>query len=121
MKAFTKGRACTMENRKQNRFRTPYTAKCEGLAHHNRFYSVVHDLSHGGMKLVAESAVELDEDVNVDINFIDKKVSGKGKVKWCSKSDTSNGDRYSIGVEFTDMDETSKAMLENFINMLNTA
>jgi len=106
------------ENRKRPRFRIANTVRCEDLIDNRPFYTVIRDISSGGIKLTSEDFIGIDRQVRVKINLVDASVEGLGKVVWCNQQPYSN--RFQIGIEFTDINSTGQKVLENFIGTIES-
>lgn len=105
-----------MDNRSKTRFRISPTVMCEDLNEKKPFHTVIRDMSHGGIKLTTEDFIETGHDIQFDINLVEKRVRGVGKVRWCDKLEH-NG-RYNVGIEFSEIDDGDKDSLEDFINKI---
>lgn len=102
-----------MENRTKTRFRLPHTVICEDLEEHKPFYTVVKDLSQGGVNLVCDESMQIDHTVKLDINLVQNRIQGQGQVRWCTKNEDRG--RYNVGIQFTELDNESKDSLSSFI------
>jgi len=103
-----------MESRGSSRFWAPHTVRCEDKKSNNPFYTVIKDVSEGGIRMVAETQLAIDTELDIDINLINDRVRGTGKVKWCSEK-AENG-RFCVGVQFADLNEEQLAKLHSFLH-----
>ena len=76
-------------------------------------FSVLNDLSIGGLKLVTEDLLAVNDTVDFKIMIGDDVIDGKGKVVWNEYSPFVENRR--AGVEFIEMKSQSKAVLSHFL------
>jgi len=105
------------ERRKYERINISFPVECFDVENKNFFYTVTKDLSLGGTKIVNDKFLPKDNFLKVNLNLIDKILTLNAKVVWCNKLKFS--DKYFVGLNFTDIEETSKQSLLNFISAIN--
>lgn len=80
----------------------------------------VKNLSLGGMRIESEYALEIESTLPLDLVFgEDKSFQFSGRVVSCSQVKDEETGRYEVGIEFLDMSEKDKELLNEFINSLN--
>jgi c-di-GMP-binding flagellar brake protein YcgR len=84
------------------------------------FYTVSKDLSAGGVKILTNEFIPKGNLLKVNINLIDDIVDLRAKVAWCNKDGRYN-ERYSTGLEFTEINALSKKTLTKFLNKIYNA
>jgi c-di-GMP-binding flagellar brake protein YcgR len=114
METLTNQQRGSMESRGSSRFWAPHTVRCEDKKAHNPFYTVIKDVSEGGFRMVAESPIAIDTELDIDINLISERFRSSGRVRWCSEK-ADNG-RFSVGVQFSDLSEEQLAKLHSFLH-----
>ena len=107
------------EKRKYPRVGISFPIEYDLLPRRNYFYTVTKDLSEGGAKILTDKFIPKGNDVKVNINLINKMVNLKAKVIWCNKERI--GERYSVGLRFTEVNKNSKSSLVDLINYINPA
>ena len=104
------------ERRKAKRINVSFPVECKNLLARNYFYTVSKDLSLGGVKILTNEFVPVNNLIKLNINLIDKVINLKAKVSWCNSEKIS--DRYSTGLEFVEVEELDKWELSNFLNTI---
>lgn len=99
------------ERRKNTRAHVSFPVECSLLTGKGYFYTVSKDLSLGGARIISNEFLLKDNQLRLNINFIDKVMDVKAKVVWCNKERTV--DRYSAGLEFVDVPEESRKYLNS--------
>ncbi len=99
------------ERRKNTRAYVSFPLECNVLPGKGYFYTVSKDLSVGGARILCNEFLVKDNQLLLNINFIDKVMDIRAKVVWCNKERTS--DRYYAGVEFLELSEDSKKYLNS--------
>jgi len=102
------------EHRKFPRIGVSFPVECKNLHSQDFFYTVSKDLSLGGVRILSDNFLAKNCDMKVDINLIDRILSLKAKVAWCSAERRS--ERYAAGLIFTDVTESAKRGLFRFLN-----
>lgn len=102
------------EKRKFPRIGVSFPVECKNLKSQDFFYTVSKDLSLGGVKILSDSFLAKDNSMKIDINLIDRILSLKAKVAWCSAE--SRSERYAAGLTFTDITDSAKRGLFRFLN-----
>lgn len=105
------------EKRKHQRVNISFPVECKELTQKGYFCTVSRDLSLGGARIIADDFFSKDDALKVNINLIDKIVTLKAKVIWCKKERTAN--RYSIGLEFLEMNDSGKRSLSHFLGKVH--
>jgi c-di-GMP-binding flagellar brake protein YcgR len=104
------------EKRKHPRIGISFPVECKVLPSKDYFYTVSKDLSTGGAKILSSDFLVKDDSLKLNINLIDKVLSVKAKVSWCTKEDSSQ--RYSTGLEFVELTEPDRDELVKFLTKL---
>jgi c-di-GMP-binding flagellar brake protein YcgR len=107
------------ERRKFPRIGVSFPIECKGLLSKNYFYTVSRDLSLVGIKILTNSFIAKDNFVRLNVNLIDRILDLKAKVIWCNKERAS--ERYSAGLEFVEIDKSSRDELSRFINNVDNS
>ncbi len=105
-----------IEKRKHPRIRISFPVECKVLPSKDYFYTVSKDLSTGGAKILSSDFLVKDDSLKLNINLIDKVLSVKAKVSWCTKEDSSR--RYETGLEFVELTEPDRDELVKFLTKL---
>ncbi len=106
------------EKRKYPRIKIRFPIYCHRVESCSSFYSVFEDISKGGLQLIAEELLAINESVKFKIKFLGEIISGQGKVVWCRSS--SNSSKQIAGVKFTRMESRSRQYLSDFLFNLAT-
>jgi len=101
------------EKRKYQRISVPFPIECKTLPKRGYFNTVCKDLSLGGAKIVSNEFIPANGLLKVDINLIGAS-NLKAKVAWCSQDKGS--ERFSAGLEFIEMNESTRENLSNFLS-----
>lgn len=104
------------EKRKFPRVAVSFPVECKTLPARNYFYTVSKDLSLGGTKILSNDFLARNHHLKVNINLIDKVLTLQAKVIWCNKERVS--ERYSTGLEFTEIPKMAKNDLFGFLNKI---
>ncbi len=111
------------EKRKMNdkridpRIDTAFIVKCMDLKEKKKsFYTVIKDLSTGGIKILCEDCLPLGKNFKININMIQENAEACAEVVWYYKVPTS--ERYCVGLKFFDVNDTNKRKLGNLINTI---
>jgi len=107
------------ERRKYPRIDVSFPVECKALPGQGYFYTVSKDLSEVGAKILTNTFMAKDNLVKLHLNLISKMLDLKAKVVWCNKERVS--ERYTAGLEFTEMDSTGRNELSNFISKINNS
>jgi c-di-GMP-binding flagellar brake protein YcgR len=99
------------ERRQNARAYVSFPVECNVLPGKGYFYTVSKDLSLGGARILSNEFLTKDNQLLLNINFIDNVMDVKAKVIWCNKERTS--DRYYAGVKFIEVPEESKKYLNS--------
>jgi len=102
------------EKRKHRRVRISFPVRCETLQSRKPFYTVFKDISKGGLKIITEEFIGVNNLIKFEINLIDTLIRGKGRIAWCNSQPYS--ERYWAGIEFTDIDALAEKKLSNFLS-----
>lgn len=103
-----------INKRQYPRVGVSFPVECKALPSQSYFYTVCKDLSLGGVKIINNDFISTDDYLKININLIDKVINLKAKVAWCSKERVS--ERYSTGLTFVEMNQTTQKDLSNFLN-----
>jgi Tfp pilus assembly protein PilZ len=77
--------------------------------HHRR--SAV-DVSLGGMRVYSDEELRVGESVELELLLVDDATARCwARVAWIEKLERSDGARYDIGLEFTDMEDADRRLL----------
>jgi len=101
------------DKRKFSRVNISFPIRCEGVKFRKNFYTVFKDISKGGVKVISNEFLKLNKQLKFEINLIDKFIQGKGRVAWCNSQPYS--DRYTAGIEFTEISRKSEKELSGFL------
>ncbi|MFA6282217.1 MAG: PilZ domain-containing protein [Candidatus Omnitrophota bacterium] len=99
------------ERRKNSRACVSFPIECSLIPGKGYFYTVSKDLSLGGARIISNEFLLKNNQLKVNINFIDKVMDIRAKVVWCNKE--RSVDRYSAGLEFVDVPEESQKYLNS--------
>ena len=97
------------ERRKNTRAYVSFPVECNVLPGKGYFYTVSKDLSTGGARIVSNEFLQKENQLMLNINFIDKVMDVKAKVVWCNKERTV--ERYCAGLKFIEVPEENKKYL----------
>ena len=106
------------EKRKNPRIDVSFPLECKNLPSRNYFYTVSKDLSLSGTRILINEFIPKDNLLKIHINLIDKVLDLKAKVVWCNKERVS--ERYSIGVEFVEINDADKDELYCFLSKIKS-
>ena len=101
------------DKRKFPRVNISFPIRCEGIKSRKDFYTVFKDISKGGVKLISNQFLALNKQLKFEINLIDKFIQGKGRVAWCNALPYS--ERYTAGIEFTEINSRNEKELSDFL------
>ncbi|MFA5270923.1 MAG: PilZ domain-containing protein [Candidatus Omnitrophota bacterium] len=101
------------ERRKNTRTYVSFPVECSFLPSKGYFYTVSKDLSLSGTRIISNDFLPKNNQLMLNINFIDKVVDLKAKVVWCNKERTV--DRYFAGLEFIEVPAEGKKYLNSII------
>lgn len=103
------------EKRIDQRIDTALFVKCLPLPEEkNCFYTVIKDMSSGGIQILCENCPPLGKNMKIDIDLINDKAQACAQVVWHSKMEPA--ERYCVGLKFLDVCENSKRKLGEVIN-----
>ncbi|MDY6933753.1 MAG: PilZ domain-containing protein [Spirochaetota bacterium] len=110
-----------MEDRRiEPRIDTAFIVKCKVLPKRDKtFFTVINNLSTGGIKIFCDKSLPLGKNVDVNINLLQETAEAKAQVVWCSKKKNYSG-RYLVGLKFLEVNETNMHKLGNFINVIQS-
>lgn len=108
-----------IEKRKNPRISISFPVECNYLPFKTYFYTVCRNLSKGGTSIFSDNFLPQGKSLKLNINLIDRIITAKAKIAWCMKNRAS--ERYSAGLEFTEINSESKRELENFLNRITPA
>lgn len=104
------------EKRKYPRINVSFPVECSVLPQRKYFYTVSRDLSLGGVKILSNIFLPKNDSFKLTINLIDKTLDVKAKVAWCNSERMI--DRYSAGLEFIEINQTSHRGLSSFLDKI---
>ena len=105
------------DKRIEPRIDTALFVKCMLLPEEkNCFYTVIKDLSTGGIQILCEDFLPPGKNLKMDINLIQEKAEACAEVVWYYKVPTS--ERYCIGLKFLEVCEKSRRKLGEVINTI---
>tara|TARA_B100000315_G_C14475077_1_gene540232 strand:+ start:364 stop:693 length:330 start_codon:yes stop_codon:yes gene_type:complete len=104
------------EKRKHPRTNISFPVECSVLPQRKYFYTVSRDLSLGGVKILSNIFLPKNDSFKLTINLIDKTLDVKAKVAWCNSERMM--DRYSAGLEFVEINQTSQKGLSGFLDKI---
>ncbi len=105
------------EKRTDPRIDTAFIVKCMELSEKkNSFYTVIKDLSSGGIKILCEEILPLGMNFKIDINLIQEKAEACAEVVWYYKIPAS--ERYCVGLKFRDVNEHNRRKLGDLIDTI---
>ena len=107
------------EKRETQRIDTAFFVKCIPLPEEKEnkcFYTVIKDLSSGGIQILTEDSLPLGKNLKIDINLIHENAHAFAEVVWQYKIPA--GERYCVGLKFLDICENSKRKLGEVINTI---
>ncbi|MFH1875432.1 MAG: PilZ domain-containing protein [Candidatus Omnitrophota bacterium] len=107
------------ERRSDFRAGVSFPVECSKLPARSYFYTVSRDLSATGVRIVSNDFLACGETFKLNINLIDAIVDIKAKVVWCAKE--SVADRYSAGLQFVEVSESSKGALTRLLSKMYNA
>ena len=103
------------DKRKFRRVKVPFPVECNLLPKQQRYFSTVSkDLSLGGVKILSDFFLPRGNFIKMTINLVDRVVDVKAKVAWCNKERVSY--RYSVGLEFVEINEPKRKTLSTFLD-----
>ena len=105
------------ERRKSQRIDVSFPIECRAIPSTHYFYTVSKDISQGGAKIITNEFIPRNNLLKVNLNIIDKVLNLKAKVTWCAQERLS--DRYSTGLEFVEVNESTKEGLKDFLSAFN--
>lgn len=110
----------TMQERR-NDFRAgvAFPVECSKLPARSYFYTVSRDLSATGVRILSNDFLASGDTFKLNINLIDAILDIKAKVVWCTKE--SVADRYSAGLRFLEVSESSKGVLTRLLSKMHNA
>ena len=76
---------------------------------------VLKDISVGGLSFTADEYRAPETILNLEVNLLSRVIQAAGKVAWVSPMPHSY--RYSVGVEFIEMDPVQKRFLSDYMGM----
>jgi c-di-GMP-binding flagellar brake protein YcgR len=109
----------TSEKRISQRIDTAFFVKCMPLPEESEkkcFYTIIKDLSSGGIQILSEDSLPLGKNLKIDINLIHENAQACAEVVWNYKIPAA--ERYCIGLKFLDICENSKRKLGEVINTI---
>lgn len=104
------------ERRRYSRFGVSFPVECTTLPSRKYFYTVTKDLSLGGAKIISDSFLPKEKPFKVNVNLIDKVIDLEAKVAWCKEERRQQ--RYSVGLEFKNINQEDKKELFHFIQTI---
>ncbi|MDD5070500.1 MAG: PilZ domain-containing protein [Candidatus Omnitrophica bacterium] len=104
------------EKREHTRVGISFPVECDFLTKNCYFYTVSKDMSSGGVKIVTDDFIPMGNSLKLNINLIEKVVRLKAKVAWCNKERAN--DRYSVGLQFSEISDTNKRSIDQFLNQI---
>src|SRR4030042_3697276 len=105
------------ERRKYPRAEVSFPVECSILSQPAHFCTVTQNLSLVGVRMLSDQFIPKDTPVKININLIDSIISIKAKVVWCNKNRIS--ERYSQGLEFTEVTPAHQSDLLQFLQTAN--
>ena len=104
------------DKRKHRRIDVSFPVECSLLPQRKYFYTVSRDLSLGGVKILSDVFLPKDNPFKLTINLIDKTLDIKAKVAWCNRERMV--DRYSVGLEFAEVNQRNRKDLTYFLDKI---
>lgn len=111
-----KGKHMSLERRRDSRVGISFPVECNLAAKKDYFYTVTKDLTTTGTKIISNDFLIKGIMVKVNINLIDRMLNVKARVAWCNRE--KYADRYTAGLEFTEITENGKRVLKHFLNRI---
>ncbi|HEY4002828.1 MAG TPA: PilZ domain-containing protein [Candidatus Xenobia bacterium] len=84
-----------------------------------RFKALCSDISHSGMRLVAQETLEVGRELELDLDFDDfrfPKVRFRCEVVWCRPRDDKS---WWVGLRFLDVEEEERRLIETYIGLVD--
>ncbi|MCU0821658.1 MAG: PilZ domain-containing protein [Spirochaetes bacterium] len=107
------------EKRETQRIDTAFFVKCMPLPEEKEkkcFFTVIKDLSSGGIQILTENSLPLGKNLKIDINLIHENAQACAQVVWQYKEP--EAERYCVGLKFLDICDNSKRKLGEVINTI---
>jgi c-di-GMP-binding flagellar brake protein YcgR len=102
------------ERRRFPRISISFPVECNLAPKKSYFYTVCKDLSSGGLKIVSDTFLAKGSTIKINLNLVNQMVPAKARVAWCNKERF--GDRYTAGLEITEINPRGKQELSTFLN-----
>lgn len=108
-----------MERRRSPRLGMSFQVACNMLSKNHYFYTVSKNLCLGGLRIICNEFISVNSPLKISVNLIDRVITLKARVAWCNRRRIS--DRYSVGLEFLEVNQANKRHIDNFLQNMPLA
>lgn len=108
-----------LERRKNSRLDISFPVACNMLSKNHYFYTVSKNLCVGGLGIICSEFISVNSPLKISVNIIDRVITLKAKVIWCNRRRIS--DRYSVGLEFLEVNQANKHHIDHFLHNMPLA
>ena len=93
--------------------KTPLRCQIRGKSEYSNV--VTDDVSEGGVSFINDSFIPLNTQVNLEISLLSRILNAVGRV--ANVSSVSYADKYRLGIEFLELQDTQKLFLSDYIQL----